>query len=118
MYGVPVDLPLERFIGDALFQICIGRDGLHFVFGRSGTISVGGRWELTNASGTMIDCSCETGEREAYRVHTILNQDVANSRIDPPHSFSLTFSKGHRLTVFDDSQQFESCAIEPGGFIV
>jgi hypothetical protein len=32
MYGVPKDLPLQLFVGDALFQVCIGVDGVHFVF--------------------------------------------------------------------------------------
>jgi len=118
MYGVPADLPVHRFVGDYLAQACIGMDGIHFHFGLSGTISVGGRWELVDGSGRMIDCACDHGERESYRVHALFNQDVIDSSVDPPHSFSLTFSSGHRLTVYDDTPQFESFSIQPGNYFI
>ena len=118
MYGVPADLPVQRFVGDFLAQVCIGMDGVHFLFGQSGTISVGGRWELVDSTGKMIDCACEHDVREAYRVHALFNQDVTDSSIDPPHSFSLTFSSGHRLTIYDDSPQFESFSIQPGNVFI
>ena len=118
MYGVPADLPVQRFVGDFLSQICIGMDGIHFNFGRSGTISVGGRWELLDGVGRVIDCARDHDKRDAYRVHALFNQDVTNSCIDPPHSFSLTFSSGHRLTVYDDTPHYESFSIQPGNILV
>jgi hypothetical protein len=111
MTGVPADLPMQRFVGDALFQAGIGMDGVHFRFGRAGTICAFGLWQLHDSSGTLIDQTQEHSERECYRIHVILNADVTSCSIDPPHSFSLTFSTGHRLTVFDDMPQYESCTI-------
>jgi hypothetical protein len=118
MYGVPADLPVQRFVGDFLSQVGIAVDGVHFTFGHSGTISVGGRWELVDGDGKLIDCACHHDKRDAYRVHAIFNQDVAESSIDPPHSFSLTFSSGHRLTAYDDSPQYESFSIQPGDIFI
>jgi hypothetical protein len=118
MYGVPADLPVQRFVGDFLSQICVGMDGVHFNFGESGTISVQGHWELVDDAGRIIDCACDHDAREAYRVHVIFNQDVIDASIDPPHSFSLNFSSGHRLTIYDDSPQYESFSIQPGNIFV
>ncbi|MFZ2642039.1 MAG: hypothetical protein WA117_13655 [Verrucomicrobiia bacterium] len=115
MHGVPANLPLQRFIGDALFQICIGLDGVHFVFGQAGTIKAAGCWELHDSSGNLVDSTQEHSERESYRVHAILNADVTAYSIDPPRSFSLSFSSGHRLTIYDDSTPYESFAIYPDG---
>jgi len=113
MYGVPADLPVDRFVGDALFQVCIGLDGAHFVFGYAGSIAVEGKWELFDSVGTMIDHSVEHEQRESYRLHVILNAEVASARVDPPRSFSLTFSTGHRLVVYDDDPCYESFHVYP-----
>src|SRR5262245_12689825 len=113
MYGVPLDLPVNRFVGDALFQVCMGVDGVHFVFGHAGTIAVEGKWELFDSAGKMIDHSVEHEQRESYCLHVILNADVASARIDPPRSFSLAFSTGHRLVVYDENPGYESFHIYP-----
>jgi hypothetical protein len=118
MYGVPADLPVQRFIGDILCQVRIGMDGVHFAFNNSGIISVGGRWELIDSSGEMVDCACDYDKREAYRLHALFNQEVVNCSINPPHSFSLMFASGHRLTIYDDTPQYESFSIQPGNFFV
>ena len=111
MYGVPADLPIHRFVGDALFQAGIGCDGVHFRFGRVGTISAFGLWQLHDSAGALIDQAQEHSERECYRIHCIFNADVTACSIDAPRSFSLTFSTGHRLSFFDDTPQYESCEI-------
>lgn len=111
MYGVPADLPIKRFVGDFLSQVCIGCDGVHFRFGRAGTIAAYGLWQLHDSAGTLIDQTQVHSERERYCIHFILNADVTDCSIDAPRSFSLTFSTGHRLTVFDDTAQYESCEI-------
>ena len=113
MYGVPKDLPLQRFVGDALFQIALGIDGIHLTFGHSGTIAVEGHWQLVDASGSVVDRYHEPEQRDACHLHGILNAIVTACRIDPPRSFSITFSTGHQLTVYDDSPQYEAFHIYP-----
>jgi hypothetical protein len=108
MYGVPADLPVQQLIGDCLCQVCIGMDGVHFAFSRSPAICVGGRWELVDASGKLVDCACEHAAREAYRLHALFNQEVVEASIDPPRSFSLVFANGYRLTIYDDLERYES----------
>jgi hypothetical protein len=106
MYGVPNDLPLKRFVGDYLAQVALGMDGVHFHFGNSGTISVVGNWELQDSLGRLVDKAMEYAERDAYRLHVLYNAGVMAFSIDPPRSFSLTFSTGHTLTVYDDTPQY------------
>ena len=93
MYGVPADLPIQRFVGDALFQARIGMDGVHFAFGREGVICAYGLWQLHDSGGTLIDQTQEHSDRECYRVHVILNADVTSCSIDAPRSFSLSTSR-------------------------
>jgi hypothetical protein len=120
MYGVPVDLPIERFLGDSLTQIRIGIDGIHFVFNQTGIIGVFGLWQLHDADGEMIDHTQEHRDRQYYRIHVLLNADITDFSINPPHSFALKFSTGHQITIYDDTSQYESCTInsEDGLMIV
>src|SRR5690348_5564033 len=107
MYGVPTNLPIQRFVGDFLFSITLAGPSIHFNFNRSGTISVDGHWELRDGYGTLIDKHCRLEEREVYRVHVILNQDVTDYVLDPPRSFAIAFANGYRLQIFDDSPCYE-----------
>jgi hypothetical protein len=43
---------------------------------------------------------------------------VAASEVSAPAWFALRFEGGEVLRVFDDSPQYESFQIEPGGIIV
>jgi hypothetical protein len=113
MYGVPTDLPIQRFVGDFLFSVSITAGGIHFQFNRAGTISVERRWELKDSSGQLVDRDTDNGSRDAYRVHVILNEHVARYRIEAPSSFTLAFESGHELTIYDDSTRYESFHIYP-----
>ena len=84
----------QRFVGDYLCSVSISVGGVHFNFGRAGTISVEGRWELVDPAGHMVDRNQDNGKREAYHLHVVLNEDVVDYKIDAPRSFSLTFNRG------------------------
>jgi hypothetical protein len=55
MYGVPIDLPIERFVGNSLTQVRTGIDGIHFAFNQTGVVVAFGLWQLRDADGEMID---------------------------------------------------------------
>lgn len=118
MYGVPADLPIQRFLGDALFSVTLGKHSIHFGFGYAGSISVEGGWDLFDRDGNRVEGWQEPSERESYRVHVILNDDVAGYSIDPPQSFTLSFASGHRLIIYDDSPYYECFAIQPDNIYV
>jgi hypothetical protein len=90
------------------------------VFNQTGIIGVFGLWQLHDADGEMIDHTQEHRDRQYYRIHVLLNADITDFSINPPHSFALKFSTGHQITIYDDTSQYESCTInsEDGLMIV
>ena len=129
MYGVPADLDLTPFKGMDLNQICLGAFDLQFHFSSgpsSGpSITVEGSWRLTDANGDTLDESdgpvgLPPGNRSRghWRLRELLTDNVQSGEVDPPRSFSLTFASGRRLTIFDDSDQYETFSIQPGDVYV
>jgi len=112
MYGVPADLPLQPFVGHELNQICLGRFQLQLHWAGVGSIAVEGRWELRDASGLVIDAEQDYQGRDVYRIHRIIDLKTTGFEVDPPRTFSLLFESGFRLTVFDDTDQYESFSID------
>ena len=111
MYGVPSDLPLERFVGKELNQIALGRFDVQLQFASVGTISVCGNWELRDAAGALVDARRDHETRDCYRMHRVLDLPIARFEIDPPRSFTLVFEPAFRLTVFDDDERYEAFSI-------
>ncbi len=94
MHGVPKDLPLQRFVGDFICQICLGLNDIHFNFNKAGSINVdGGKWRLHDSFGEIVDESLDDAAlpstRQHYRVHVILDSEVTSFPIDSPDSFTL-----------------------------
>ena len=129
MYGVAADLNLSEFTGATLTQIAIGEYQLQFHFHRSSNgktchaeISVEGKWQLRDSLGSMLD-SCERtslpySQKSCHSLQVLLGQSVAATSVDPPTSFSLRFSSGYTLQIYDDSTEFESFSIQPGDVFV
>jgi hypothetical protein len=115
MYGVPADLPLQPFVGKELNQIGLGRFQLQLHFSGTGSIFIEGRWELHDPSGILLDAEKEHAERDSYRIHRVLDLPVARFEIDPPRSFTLVFEPSYRLTVFDETPQYESFSLHMKG---
>jgi hypothetical protein len=120
VYGVPNDLPLERFVGQNLNQISLGRFQEQLRFSKGDLICVEGHWELRDAEGIVVDQKQEHERRECYRLHKILDLRVVGFDIDAPRSFSILFDSAYRLTVFDSSKEFESFQLylKGGGEVV
>lgn len=115
MYGVPPDLPLDRFVGHELNQIALGRFQTQLHFAGVGSIFIEGRWELSDPCGDIIDQEQEHASRDSYRIHCVLDLPVARFEIAVPKSFTLVFDPGYRLSVFDETPQFESFSIHLDG---
>jgi hypothetical protein len=82
-----------------------------------GLIGVEGKWELKDAQGNRVDGAMPHERRARYTIHRLLGQAVTRFEIDPPASFTLHFTKGDRLTVFDESE-YESFSIQPANIFV
>lgn len=118
MYGVPKDLPLDCFLGQECTLIAIGRFEIRFMFPSRDNICVYGKWEVSDGTGKVIDRARDHDGRASYCVHKIIDSPVHRYSIDVPRSFTLFFENGYSLTVFDDSEQYESFSIQPGNWYV
>lgn len=110
--------PVQRFVGDSIFQIEGGFRDIHFHFNKAVSIDVdGGKWQIHDSSGTVVDESIDVlpSAPQHNRVHVILDRVVTRCDLDAPRSFALTFSSGHRLTIHADSEPYESFSIQPDG---
>jgi hypothetical protein len=111
MYGVPKDLRLDRLVGREFNFIGLGRFQMQFHISSLVAIHVEGRWELRDASEALVDSEQEHAERTAYHIHCIIDVPVTRFTLDAPRSCSLFFESGHKLTIFDDSDQYESFSV-------
>lgn len=109
MYGVPLDLPLQPFVGEACTEVGFGLFQITFSFGENGPwISSERHWELIDGCGDTIDIARPNDERDHYRVQMLIGRRVTGFRIDPPRSCSLLFQGGYELTLIDSDDQYES----------
>jgi hypothetical protein len=118
MYGVPADLDLSRFKGALLIQLCVGEFQMDFRFHPKLSISVEGKWEVRDSTGSLIDVMKPNAQRDALYIHVLLGKRVDGFTLDASGSFSLRFETGHVLTVFDESREYESFSIQPGDIFV
>lgn len=114
MHGVPKDLDLSKFKGTSLVAVIIGEMQVQFGFHPEGRISAYGEWMLTDSTGNVLDAMQDNSKRDAYYLHRILGKSVRDCELDAPHSFSLVFDSGHKLTLFDDLGPYECISIQPG----
>ena len=112
MYGVAPELSLGALHGSEITQIAIDEHQIILHFHPSGYIAVEGHWELHDEAGQILDSAQDHSVREFYRLHVILSRPITSHVIHPPDSFALLFDTGHRLTIYDSSDYYESCTIQ------
>jgi|SRR6185436_2757285 len=115
MYGVPADLPVAVFVGQEFNQICLGRFQIQFHASGTGSISVEGHWELRDEKGGLVDAERDHAERDAFRLHQVIDVPIIRASVDPPRAFSLHFQNGWSLTIADDTPRYESFSIHIDG---
>jgi len=115
MQGVPLDLALQPFGGQELNQIALGRFQTQLHFSSTGSIFIEGRWELRAPDGVVLDAETEHTARDCYRIHRVIDLPVARYEIDPLRSFTLVFEPAYRLTVYDETPQYESFSVHLKG---
>ena len=118
MYGVPADLDLAFLRGAELVQVCLGSFQVQFHFHPTGSILVGGGWELVDGAGERLDQSYDTPARPPYQLHRLIGRVVAGIEVSAPAWFALRFDDGTVLRVFDDMEGHESFQILPTWVVV
>jgi len=124
MGGVPLDLPLDGFVGCSITSIRINMAIILLYFSHEERerleegLDIEGGWELKDGSNNVIDYDPLRSDRteggvcatrhEAYRLQRLFMKKVTRYSIDPPRSFTLYFEDDYKLTVYDDSEKYES----------
>ena len=102
--------------------MCLGQYQIQFLFASGAGISVEGRWELTDSAGAVVDGadrdSLPYSQPRPLKVHLLLGKTVTECAVKRSHFLSLRFDSGHTLSVFEDSEQYESFSIQPGDIYV
>lgn len=117
MYGVPKDLEKHLPIGETLIQLLIGEFQIQFQFDEH-NISVEGMWRLNDIDDNPIDSNKRDNKNVETHLPVLLGKKAISCFVHAPQSFTLVFEKGYRLTIYDDSQQYESFSIQPGDIFV
>ena len=118
MYGVPADIRLEPLVGREVNTVRIGLYQIWIDFLPDGEISIEGSWELHDEAGALVDRldrSQDVRTRQTFHLHRLLGAKVTRFKINPPTSFTLFLDAGLAITVFDDSEQYESFSIHLDG---
>jgi len=118
VYGVPEDLDLQFLHGAEVIQVCIGLYQVQFIFHPEANVSVEGEWILYAADGSQLDRSRPSPRQEAFQLHRLLGQRVAETRVSSPSWIDLQFESGDLLRIFDSSQEYESFSIQPGNIFI
>ena len=129
MNGVPADLDLTFLVGQELTTISISQWSLQFMFQHAqrlqhsdqpaGHIVVWGSWRLCSALGTVIDESVGpvrdsplgNQSQHGWEVRSLLEDAVESAELDVPDSFTLRFTSGNRLTIYDDYVHLHSFSV-------
>ena len=70
---------------------------------------------MRDPQGAAVDAWQEHAARDCYRLHRVLDLPVARFEIDAPRSFTLVFEPSYRLTIFDDTEKYESFSVNIDG---
>ena len=118
MHGVNKTLNLSDFNGATLIQICIGQYQIQLHFHPDKVVSIEGKWELWDVSGMLVDYGAEDSviPNDSLHLHILLGRCINNYSVSASTSFSLYFTSGYVLTIFDNSKHYESFSI--GGIYV
>ena len=113
MHGLnPTDIDALRPLqGAEITQVCLGPYDIQFNFMPRGNVSVQGRCELLDSTGTILDVWQERTKPGPCRFIELFESPVQEVVIDSPRSFVLRFANSLVLRIVDSSDQYESFSV-------
>jgi len=117
MYHFPSDLNLDDLVGSEVHQICLGPADVQFRFGSRTCIAVQSRATLVAAESAISVWTGPDGwsNREFQQM---LGLPVRQYAVLTDRLLEIQFMNGLVLQLHDDSDQFESLQIYPGGDVL
>ncbi len=105
-------------VGTRLDSVTFAEYMLVLSFDSGHAFSIHGRVELRDQGGTEIESGSPDALRLGTQLPALVGEEVDRVLILAPQSIQLHMSSGRVIALFDDSKQYESFQIEPGGIIV
>ncbi|MGI0085014.1 MAG: DUF6188 family protein [Nitrososphaerales archaeon] len=119
MYGLRTDIDLGFLKGREIIQVAIGVYQIIFGFDDDVRISVEGEFSYFDGQSGSVWRPEPGGAQIASRTLSLLGATIETFTGEENGTLTLTFSNGHRLTILDNSKEYESYDItRPGETIV
>jgi hypothetical protein len=112
MYGLPKTLDLSFLNNLEVEQVCIDRFNVLLQFYPTGSLNMQCGWALSDTTGKEVDRHIAHDEREFWRIHKLLGKKIHKSIIVSERQLNLEFESGYCLSIFDDSDQYETFNIQ------
>lgn len=140
MYGFPADLDLDFLAAKELTLVSFDQyslyltlttvvpggtgassgsgidDWKHLAANPDAQLQLSGGWCLRDDEGKLLDERTEHGKREVFRLHPLLGCAVDRCELISSTQCDIVFSAGFRLSIFDDSKEYETFTIYCGDF--
>lgn len=119
MYGLSSDIDLSFLNGRELGQVAIGLYQVQFGFDEDVRISVEGQFRYFDGTGEVEWTPSPEAAATAATTVALLGSAIQTFEAHPNGTLILHFSNSHRLTIFDNSRDYESYDItRPGQTII
>lgn len=119
MYGLSKDIDLSFLNGRELVQVAIGVYQVQFGFDEDVRISVESYFGYSDGQGEWIWRPEPGASQIAARTVALLGSSIQGFQAHEDGTLILTFHGGQRITILDNSKQYESYDITlPGRTIV
>lgn len=112
MYGIPKTIDLSFLLGKMVQQVCLGRYETQIRLDDA-NISIECRHTLFVAQDSQ-EIVWERDKFPSEGISKLLGQTLSGVTVEDSGALELTFSQGDRLSLFDDSEQYESFQITCG----
>src|SRR5579863_1397804 len=113
MHGIPKTTDFSFLLGKMVEQVCLGQYQTQVRLDNA-NISIECKHTLFVAEGSR-EMIWERDEFPSEGISKLLGQTLSRVAVEDSGALEFTFSSGDRLSLFDDSEQFESFQITCGG---
>jgi hypothetical protein len=119
MYGLNKDIDLSFLNGREVIQVAIGVYQIQFGFDQDVMICVHSQFGYFDGRDEWVWTPVPGTAQIAARTVALLGATIESFQGDEDGTLKLTFSNGQRLTILDNSKEYESYdIIRPGSTIV
>lgn len=116
VYGLPDNFALDSFREATLIQVCIGQHQVQLRFDGHRAVSIETRYTVQDPSGEQQEfVDVPAG---AAALAALLGRRVDRVTGTTDGTLTLTFVTGATVTVYDDSDQYESYQINDGDRLI